>query len=100
MDNVRGPKAKEALSALREERKALIERAHTNIKAQNQRIKEIFGAFQDGAKTIPEISATTGIPTAEVLLYVATLRKYGLVGEGAKDGDYFKYDRLATKAGL
>lgn len=98
MENDKSASDKEALKALREERKALIERARTNIKAQNQMIKGILGSFQDGAKTIPEISATTGIPTSEVLLYVATLRKYGLVGEGAKDGDYFKYELPATKS--
>jgi DNA-binding IclR family transcriptional regulator len=45
-----------------------------------------------GNGTVPEIASATGLPTEEVLLYVATLKKYGKVAEGAKDGDYFRYE--------
>jgi len=98
MDNIKNSGGKEALKALREERKADIERAATIMKAQNALVKAIVMALQEGAKTVPEISAATGISTAETLSYVATLRKYGRIGEGPKEGDYFKYELLASKA--
>jgi len=31
------------------------------------------------------------MPTAQVSLYIAGLKKYGEVVEAEKDGDYFKY---------
>ncbi len=87
---------KEALKHLRESRKSSIERARKTIQAQTKTIQAIRDAIEKGTGTVPEIAGATGLPTAEVLLYVATLRKYGLVSEGAKDGSYFKYE-LAGK---
>jgi hypothetical protein len=29
--------------------------------------------------------------TDTVLIYVSTLKKYGVIGEGPKDGEYFTY---------
>lgn len=87
---------KQALKALRQERKTSIERARNAIKTQNKDIKAIRAAMKDGGRTVPEIAEATGMPTAQVLMYVATLKKYGEVAEGPKDGDYFKYE-LAAK---
>lgn len=87
---------KEAMKTLRQQRKQIINRARDTIKTQNKEIKIIRGTIQDGGKTIPEIAAATGMPSSRVLLYVATLKKYGLVAEGPKDGDYFKYELTKT----
>lgn len=83
---------KEALKLLREARKDRIERARKIVKKQNKTIQAIRGAIENGPLTVPEIAGATGLPTAEVLLYVATLKKYGLAAEGQKDGDYFRYE--------
>ena len=40
---------------------------------------------------MPEIAAATGLPVSEVLWYVATLKKYGEILEGPKDGSYYRY---------
>ena len=82
---------KEALKELRAKRKTSIERAKKAIKAQNNIIKTIKEQIKNEGKTVPEIAQATNIPTNQVLLYVATLKKYGVLTEGAKDGDYFKY---------
>ena len=82
---------KEALKELRAKRKTSIERAKKAIKAQNNIIKTIKEQIKTEGKTVPEIAQTTNIPTNQVLLYVAALRKYGVLMEGSKDGDYFKY---------
>jgi Fic family protein len=82
---------KEALKELRAKRKTSIERAKKAIKTQNKIIKTIKEQVKTEGKTVPEIAQTTNIPTDQVLLYVATLRKYGILIEDAKDGDYFKY---------
>jgi predicted Rossmann fold nucleotide-binding protein DprA/Smf involved in DNA uptake len=82
---------KEALKKLREERRVWVDNAKQSIKAQNQIIKQIKAQIADTAKTVPEIAQATGMPTSQVLLYIAGLKKYGLVAEAEKDGDYFKY---------
>jgi predicted transcriptional regulator len=82
---------KEALKKLREERRTWVENAKKSISAQNHIIKQIKAQIADTAKTIPEIARATGMSTSVVLLYIAGLKKYGLVVEAEKDGDYFKY---------
>jgi len=83
---------KEALKALRKERSKIIERVRNMNKAQNSDIKNISEQLQTGGKTVPEIAEAIRIPTSQVMLYVASLIEYGLVAEGAKAGDYFKYE--------
>ena len=87
---------KEDLKQLREQRKASIERARKMIKAQNKRISAIKAQLKDEPRTVPEIAAALGMETADVLITVSALRKYGQVLEDAKDGDYFRY-RMAEK---
>ncbi|MGD9212404.1 MAG: hypothetical protein PVI90_16605 [Desulfobacteraceae bacterium] len=82
---------KEVLKALRETRKASIARARKSIKAQNKIISAIRKQIIDEPKTIPEIAQATGMESAQVLLFVSALKKYGEVAEGVKDGDYFTY---------
>ena len=82
---------KEALKKLREERRTWVENAKKSIKDQNQIIKQIKTQIAETAKTIPEIAMETGMSTSLVLLYIAGLKKYGLVVEAEKNGDYFKY---------
>ena len=82
---------KGALKKLREERRVWVDKAKQSIKAQNQIIKQIKAQIADTAKTVPEIAQATGIPTSQVLLYITGLKKYGVVAEAEKDGDYFKY---------
>ena len=80
------------MKALRQQRKQSIDRVRATIKAQNKVIKIIQDALKDGGKTVPEIAASTKVPSSDVMVYVATLKKYGMVAEGQKDGDYFKYE--------
>lgn len=83
---------KEALKALRKQRKASIDRARQAIKTQNKEIKAIRLVLKDGGKTVLEIAKATQMPTSRALRYVATMKKYGSVAEGPKEDDYFKYE--------
>lgn len=83
---------KEALKALRKQRKASIDHARQAIKTQNRDIKAIRLVLREGGKTVPEIAAATQMSTSQALRYVATMKKYGTVAEGAKEDDYFKYE--------
>lgn len=81
------------MKALRQQRKATIDRARKAIKTQTRDIKAVSQAMEEeGGRTIPEIAEVTRMPASLVLLYVATMKKYGVVAEGAKDGDFFKYE--------
>ena len=82
---------KEALKRLRQVRKASIDKAREMIKDQNRIIKSIKALITSEGKTVPEIASASQISTSRALWYIMALKKYGLVVEGAKDGDYFKY---------
>ena len=82
---------KAALKKLREERIWQISRAKDTVKTQQQIIKRITEQIKNDGKTVPEIAQATGLPASQVLMFVATLRKYGAITEGTKDGDYFRY---------
>jgi len=83
---------KEALKQLRKARQGSIKHVKDAIKTQNQDIKKIKEQLKDGGKTVPQIAAAIKMSTSKVLLYVTALRSYGLLAEGAKEGDYFKYE--------
>lgn len=51
-----------------------------------------------GPATVPELAAATGIPPGEVLIIIATLRRYGTVVEDEQQESYFRY-RLTPNAG-
>ena len=81
----------EALKALRVQRKDSIARAVSLMKAQKQDIKAITNFLGSGEATIPEIAQGVDMPTDKTLWYMATLKKYGRIAEGPKDGAFFKY---------
>ena len=82
---------KETLQALRVERNRYIERARKSIRENNKVLKAIREQVAAEPRTIPEIARSLAMDTAEVLLFVSALKKYGEVMEGPKDGDYFRY---------
>jgi Fic family protein len=79
------------LKTLRQERKENIDRARDKVKEQNRIIKAINQALSEGELTIPKLAETLTMDTDTVLIYISTLKKYGSIGEGPKDGDYFTY---------
>ena len=82
---------KEAMKELRAARKQIIKTAAARMKEQKKAIKAIKEQLEDTAGTVPEIAEATGIPTSEVMWYLAALRNYGQILEGEKDGGYFRY---------
>ncbi len=79
------------LKTLRQERKESIDRVRENLKDQNRIIKSIRDALDQGSRTIPDLAQALSMETDTVLIYVSTLKKYGIIGESSKDGDYFTY---------
>lgn len=88
---------KEALKRLKAARKMQIASATGRMQEQRRAVKAIKASLAGAELTVPEIAAATGLPASEVLWYVATLKKYGEILEGAKAGSYFRY-RLGQAA--
>jgi len=80
------------MKKLRQERKEYISGARDKMKGQNKIIKALKEALSGDPKTIPELAGIMEMKTDTVLMYVSTLKRYGIIGEGPKDGDYFKYE--------
>ena len=79
------------MKRLREERKTSIQRAASLVKSQKKDLKSLKEQVTGDGATAPEIAEATGIDVSRVIWYLATLKQYGEVVEGAKDGCYFKY---------
>ncbi|MFZ0450647.1 MAG: hypothetical protein WAL98_15515 [Desulfatiglandaceae bacterium] len=82
---------KEAMKALRKARKKHIAAASARMKEHNKAIKEIKAIITGDGATVPAIVEQTNMPSAQVFWYLATLKKYGEILEGDKDGGYFRY---------
>jgi len=84
----------ERLKDLRLVRKESIKAVAAKVSAQHKAIKAIKEQLQGQPRTVPEISEAAGLPSGDVLWYLATLKKFGQVLEAEQDGSYFRY-RLA-----
>jgi hypothetical protein len=82
---------KDALKKLKAARKEQIAAITSRLQAQRRVVKAIKGQLAEAELTVPEIAEATGLPAAEVLWYVASLKKYGEILEGPKAGNYFRY---------
>jgi hypothetical protein len=86
---------KATLSKLREQRAATLEAAVAHNKQHQAERRVIKAAMKDGQNTVPAIAAATELPTNEVMLHVAGMRKYGDLVETGVDGDYPTYQLVA-----
>ena len=93
-DNKKEYLASMDLKSLRQERKEGIDRVRDIMKEQNRIIKAVREALSAGGKTIPNLASALSMDTDTVLIYVSTLKKYGVIGEGPKDGAYFTYQLI------
>lgn len=87
-------KRTEMLKRLREEHKATVEKTQVLLKEQKRIQQMICKSVRERPKTVIEISAEIGMPTHEVLWYVTSFKKYGLVRENGMCGDYPLYERV------
>lgn len=81
----------EILKHLREKHAATVARTQALLKEQKRVQQEICKAIHTTPKTIPDIAAAIGMPANEVLWYVASFKKYGLIIEKGMCADYPLY---------
>ena len=82
---------KEAMKQLRAERKDSTQRAAARVKVQRKELKLLREQVSGDGATAPEISEAISLDASKVIWYLATLKQYGEVVEGSKDGCFFRY---------
>ena len=85
------------LKRLREDRVNSIDSTREHLKTQKAIRREICQAMQQGAATVPEIAASSGLPSHQVLWHLTAMKKYDLVIEVGQCGEYYQYE-LAKEA--
>jgi predicted Rossmann fold nucleotide-binding protein DprA/Smf involved in DNA uptake len=91
-----GTDRKDALKALREERKETVARVRARMVVVNEALRKISTELSQGPRTVPDLARSVGLPTDETLWYLMALKKYGKVAEGAKrrGESYYPYELI------
>ena len=87
----------EMLKQLREQHAESVKRTQALLKEQKRIQQEICKVIRENPKTVPEIAEATGMPSHEVLWYLASFKKYGIVVEDGMCGDYPLYRNAEVK---
>ena len=87
----------EMLKQLREQHAETVKRTQALLKEQKRIQQEICKVVRENPKTVLEIAEATGMPSQEVLWYMASFKKYGIVVEDGMCGDYPLYRNAEVK---
>jgi DNA-directed RNA polymerase specialized sigma subunit len=87
----------EMLKRLREQHAESVKRTQALLKEQKRIQQEICKVMRENPKTVPEVAEAVGMPTQEVLWYIASFKKYGLVVENGMCADYPLYQKAEEK---
>jgi predicted transcriptional regulator len=79
------------LKALRDQHQDTMERTRELLKTQKAVRRQICQQLRSGPKIVPEIAAATGLPSHDVLWHITAMRKYDLVVEVGRCGEYYQY---------
>jgi predicted transcriptional regulator len=83
----------EMLKRLREQHAETVARTQVLLKEQKRVQQEICKLIRETPKTVPDIAAAINMPANEVLWYMASFKKYGLVVEKGMCADYPLYQK-------
>jgi predicted Rossmann fold nucleotide-binding protein DprA/Smf involved in DNA uptake len=81
----------DVLKHLREKHATTVARTQALLKEQKRVQQEICKVMRDTPKSVPEVAAAIGMPANEVLWYIASFKKYGLIVEKGMCADYPLY---------
>jgi predicted transcriptional regulator len=87
----------EMLKRLRAEHAETVARTQALLKEQKRVQKEICQFIRENPKTVPEIAEAVNMPSNEVLWYLASYKKYGIVVEDGMCADYPLYKKAEEK---
>ena len=98
MDKKEAARARtELLKRLREEHKESFESTQELLKEQKRIQQAIRKVLREKPKTVPEIAMEVEMPTHEVLWYISSYKKYGILNESGMSGDYPLYENVEEK---
>ena len=84
----------ELLKKLRAEHADTVEKTQLLLKEQKRIQREVCKFIRENPKSVPEIAEEIGLPTSEVLWYIAAFRKYGIVVEDGMCDDFPLYRKV------
>ena len=87
----------ELLKHLRAEYAETVARTQALLKEQKRVQKEICQFIRENPKTVPEIAEAVNMPSNEVLWYLASYKKYGIVVEDGMCADNPLYKKAEEK---
>lgn len=87
----------EMLKQLRAQHADTVKRTQELLKEQKRVQQEICKAIRENPKSVPEIAEATGMLPNQVLWYLASFKKYGIVIEKGMCGDYPLYQKVEEK---
>ena len=87
----------EMLKRMREAHAETVERTQALLKEQKRVQQEVCKVLRDTPKSVPEVAEAIGMPANEVLWYMASFKKYGLIVEKGMCGDYPLYQKAEEK---
>jgi predicted Rossmann fold nucleotide-binding protein DprA/Smf involved in DNA uptake len=82
---------KEKLKRAKEKRGPIPPALLEHMRETNKVQKAILDALGEEAKTVPDLSAATGLPEDVVFWQVNAMRKYNKIHDVKKSGEYFLY---------
>jgi hypothetical protein len=82
---------KDAMKALRAERKAWIEAASVLAREAKTATAAVRQALAAGPETAPGIARASGLSPDKALWIVASMKKFGQIVEAEKDGGFYRY---------
>ena len=85
------------LKGLRETHAASFARTQDLLKSQKHSQQEITKALKEQPRTVPDVAAATGLPSQQVLWWLAAMKKYGLVAEDGLQGAFPFYSLVEEK---
>lgn len=83
----------EMLKELRKEHAMTVKRTQALLRDQKHIQNEICKLLRDNPMTVPDVAEKIGMPSKEVLWYMASFKKYGLIMENGMCGDYPLYQK-------
>ena len=82
---------KKPIQVLRERMGGLSDRMKAYLKDHRFIKNKLSASLKQGPKTVPEIARETELDTVDVMWHLMALKRYGLIVEGEKKGDYLEY---------
>lgn len=87
----------EMLKRLRAQHAETVARTQVLLKEQKRIQQETCKLLRENPKTVPEVAEALDMPAHEVLWYIASFKKYGLIVENGMCEDYPLYQKAEEK---